>query len=109
MPYVERDSAGKIIGVRKDVSAQACEYVPETDAEILAFFTQSGDIHTALAESDQAFARVTEDLIELLVRKGFIMFTELPIEGQHKLHARAALRSKLGGGAAGLLSEDETI
>jgi hypothetical protein len=109
MPYVERDGSGTIIGVRKLASPQASEFLPDTDPEVLGFFGQSGDVHAALAESDQAFARVTEDLIELLVRKGFIMFTELPAEVQRKLHARAGLRSRLGGATAGFLSEDETL
>lgn len=109
MPYVERDSAGSIIGVRKLASAQAHEFLADTDPEVLGFFSQHGSVHAALAESDQAFARVTEDLIELLVRKGFIMFTELPVEVQRKLHARAGLRSRLAGEEAGLLSDDETL
>lgn len=109
MPYVERDSSGNIIGVRKQASAQAGEFLSDNDPGVLGFFGQSGGVHAALAESDQAFARVTEDLIELLVRKGFIMFTELPAEVQRKLHDRAGLRSKLGGVEAGFLSEDETL
>lgn len=109
MPYVERDSAGNIIGVRKLASVQASEFLPDTDPEVLGFFSQPGSVHAALAESDQAFARVTEDLIELLVRKGFIMFTELPAEVQRKLHARAGLRSRLTGEETGFLSDDETL
>ena len=57
-------------------------------------------IINALAQSDAELARVTEDLISVLVKKGAILFTDLPEAVQAKLLDRETLRSKL---------EDNTI
>jgi hypothetical protein len=38
---------------------------------------------------------VIEDLLELLVQKGIILFTELPDSAQRKVLARQQLRSQL--------------
>jgi hypothetical protein len=63
----------------------------------------------ALAASDAELARVTEDLITVLVKKGAILFTDLPEAVQAKLLDREALRGKLDGGKVSFLSEDETL
>jgi hypothetical protein len=66
-------------------------------------------IINALALSDAELARVTEDLITVLVRKGAILFTDLPEAVQTKLLDREALRSKLENNKVSFLSEDETL
>tara|TARA_R110001592_G_scaffold9288_1_gene49516 strand:- start:7947 stop:8174 length:228 start_codon:yes stop_codon:yes gene_type:complete len=66
-------------------------------------------IINALAQSDAELARVTEDLITVLVKKGVILFTDLPEPVQAKLLDREALRDKLEGGNVSFLSEDETL
>jgi hypothetical protein len=63
----------------------------------------------ALASSDQELARVTEDLIGLLVKKGLILFTDLPAAVQTKLLDREALRSRLHTPSISLLSDDDTL
>ena len=63
----------------------------------------------ALAQSDAELARVTEDLITVLVKKGAILFTDLPDAVQAKLLDREALRSKLEDNRVSFLSEDETL
>lgn len=63
----------------------------------------------ALAQSDAELARVTEDLITVLVKKGAILFTDLPEAVQTKLLDRETLRSKLEEGRVSFLSEDETL
>lgn len=45
-----------------------------------------------LQQSDAEVVRVLDDLIELLIDKGVIQFTELPIEAQQKLLNRSQLR-----------------
>ncbi|MFV1923079.1 MAG: hypothetical protein ACMZ63_10825 [Methylotenera sp.] len=67
------------------------------------------DIIHALSSSDAGLARVTEDLIAVLVRKGTILFTDLPETVQTKLLAREALRSQLGEQSVSPLSDDETL
>ncbi|MFT6029898.1 MAG: hypothetical protein ACI8O8_001639 [Oleiphilaceae bacterium] len=66
-------------------------------------------IINALAQSDAELARVTEDLITVLVKKGAILFTDLPDAVQTKLLDREALRSKLENNKISFLSEDETL
>ncbi|KAB2902341.1 MAG: hypothetical protein F9K35_04195 [Burkholderiaceae bacterium] len=48
-----------------------------------------------LIESDADLARVTEDLVNLLVQKGVILFTDLPPGAQAKLLARQQTRADM--------------
>lgn len=65
----------------------------------------------ALAETDVSLARVIEDLIDVLITRGHIQFTDLPPAAQAKLlerrETRAALTGRLdlfpGDGEGGLL------
>ena len=66
-------------------------------------------IINALAQSDADLARVTEDLITVLVKKGTILFTDLPEAVQTKLLDREALRNKLEDNKVSFLSDDETL
>ena len=70
---------------------------------------QEHTIINALASSDAELARVTEDLIGLLIQKGTILFTDLPDVVQRKLLDREQLRNQLGDNAISFLSDDETI
>lgn len=70
---------------------------------------QKHDIIDALADSDAELARVTEDLISLLVKKGTILFTDLPEAVQTKLLEREKLRHALDDTSISFLSEDETL
>lgn len=63
----------------------------------------------ALAASDAELARVTEDLIIVLVKKGVILFTDLPEAVQGKLLDRESLRNQLTGAPVTFLSEDDTL
>lgn len=63
----------------------------------------------ALAASDADLARVTEDLIVVLVKKGVILFTDLPEAVQGKLLDRETLRNRLTGAPVTFLSEDDTL
>ena len=65
----------------------------------------------ALSESDAAIARVLEDLVDVLITRGVIQFTDLPEAAQSKLlnrrQTRAMLQDSLqllpGEGEGGLL------
>jgi hypothetical protein len=63
----------------------------------------------ALAESDQEIARVTEDLIHLLVSKNLILFTDLPPVVQQKLLDRERLRSHLQQREDNFLDDSELL
>jgi hypothetical protein len=49
----------------------------------------------ALSESDTAIARVLEDLIDILITRGVIQFTDLPEAAQGKLLNRRQTRAML--------------
>ena len=62
----------------------------------------------SLQESDMRLVRVLEDLIDLLIDRDVIRFTDLPLPAQEKLMERRSLRQTLG--ALNLLGgTDETI
>ncbi|MCO5356943.1 hypothetical protein [Acidovorax kalamii] len=60
-----------------------------------------------LSETDASLARVTEDLINLLVERGVIRFTDLPQAAQDKLLARQQTRSHLANSLRLLSDEGE--
>ena len=112
MPYVERNNAGDIIALHRDQLTPTCEYVSATDPAVIDFLAHENDADTpkyALAESDRELARVTEDLIHLLVAKNIILFTGLPDPVQRKLLARRRLRSSLHNSIENFLDEEDTI
>ncbi len=51
--------------------------------------------HKALADSDAGLARVTEDLIDILINRGVIQFTDFPPAAQAKLLERRQTRATL--------------
>lgn len=57
------------------------------------------DPEKSLAGSDAALARVTEDLIDILINRGVIQFTDFPPPAQAKLlqrrHTRETLSNRL--------------
>ena len=68
------------------------------DDEILEFLDQSVNTDPwvqLLSLSDIGIIRVLEDLIDLLIRKNIILFTELPEEAQTKIRERKRVRGKI--------------
>lgn len=51
--------------------------------------------HRALLDSDAGLARVTEDLIDILIHRGVIQFTDFPPAAQAKLLERRQTRATL--------------
>ena len=62
--------------------------------EVRQLVGQWGAVDT-LEASDQDLVRVLEDVVELLIQKGVILFTELPESAQQKILHRQQLRSDL--------------
>ncbi|RPH52047.1 MAG: hypothetical protein EHM85_04410 [Desulfobacteraceae bacterium] len=95
MLYVERARDGKIIALHNSPRPNAGEQKSVMDEEILDF------LHTAvsadsrkmlLALSDMGIIRLLEDLIDLLIQKNVIIFTELPEQAQERITERKRLR-----------------
>ncbi|TQV85244.1 hypothetical protein FKG94_03400 [Exilibacterium tricleocarpae] len=111
MPYVQRDADGKVIAL---LHAQADheEHLSATHPDVVAFLSaEQSDASPllALAESDAEIARVTEDLIHLLIAKNLILFTDLPAAVQQKLLVREKLRSSLQDSIENFLDDSESL
>ncbi|EPJ44553.1 MAG: hypothetical protein OFPII_34260 [Osedax symbiont Rs1] len=95
MLYATRNTEGKIIGI-SDVPSSTAEAIDKTHPDVRAFFSaHNADFSpdSFLDESDITIARILDDLVDLLVQKNLIMFTELPSEAQKKLLSRRVVRS----------------
>jgi hypothetical protein len=98
MLFVERDQEGVIVAIRRGEQDCGLEPVSWLDAEVLSFLRSTGEIESLsqlLMHSDASIVRVIEDLVDLLIRKKVILFTELPAEAQAKLQSRKQLRARL--------------
>ncbi len=99
MLYVERDKDGKIIALHKTADPDAGEEKSIMDEEILDFLNGKVDTDPGiqfLALSDMGIIRILEDLIDLLIRKNLIMFTDLPEDAQAKIRERKRVREIMG-------------
>jgi hypothetical protein len=102
MPYVARDSKGRIIDVQERETWKTCEQVALDDPELVSYLNglAGGDgtranVRAELEASDLEFIRVIEDIITVLIDKRIFMLTDLPAAAQQKLARRYNLRSKL--------------
>jgi hypothetical protein len=98
MFYVARDKHGKIISLSREKTADATEVKTATDPEIWEFLTDKEDensLRMSLSLSDFGLIRTIEDLINLLIEKKIISFTELPFEAQERIKERQRYREKL--------------
>ena len=99
MLYVERDNAGNILALHIKPEPNAQEQKSILDEEILDFLNKNVETDPwiqLLSLSDIGIIRILEDLIDLLIRKNIILFTELPEEAQAKINERKRVRKKLG-------------
>lgn len=95
MLYVERGNDGKIIAVRNTPSPAAKEQKTVLDEEVLTFLDTADSRGQLMAMTDIATVRIIEDLIDLLVHKNIINFTELPEHAQQRIRTRKNLREKI--------------
>ena len=52
-------------------------------------------VEELLSQSDSSIARVLEDLVDVLITRGVIQFTDLPDAAQNKLLSRRQTRARL--------------
>ncbi len=110
MTYAKRDSEGRIVGLFKE-PAEGLDPVSPGDPDLARFLT-SGDESEPLAflqRSDLELVRVVEDLVELLVEKNLIMFTELPAAAQQKLMGRKQARESLSDDGPLMVGKDDIL
>ncbi|CAL93268.1 hypothetical protein [Azoarcus olearius] len=108
MPFVERDASGNITAVALEQSAAAREWLEPGDPAVAAFArrlgSHPGEALAALESSDIGLIRVIEDLIDTLLAKDVIRFTDLPLPAQNRLLQRRSLRQSLNSDS--LLDDD---
>ncbi len=89
--YVGRDVKGDICALQDEPGSRAPEAVSDDHPEVLQFLHQRWR-QSELERLDLEFVRVIEDLIEILMARKLIMFTDLPPEVQAKLSRRRQVR-----------------
>ncbi|QDF95796.1 hypothetical protein CJ010_04145 [Azoarcus sp. DD4] len=113
MPFVERDPSGEIVAVAAVATATATEWLDAADPAVAAFTRRvapapaPNEALAALVSSDLGLVRVLEDLIDTLLAKDVIRFTDLPIPAQNRLLQRRSLRESLS--AVSLLDDDSGL
>ncbi|PMR74886.1 tryptophan synthase subunit beta like protein [Billgrantia endophytica] len=106
--YIKRSKNGEIEQLSREATADCKEFIELNSPELVAFIGSDEKAQVeALRSSDLEFVRVLEDVIELLMDRGAISFTDLPAAAQEKLMARQTLRQRAN--RVDLLSEDGVI
>lgn len=91
MLYAERDGAGRICDLHPSPIAGATEELPADNPEVLQYIHDRWR-QNEFSELDRDFIRVIEDMIELLIAKRLILFTDLPPKVQEKMMRRKEVR-----------------
>ncbi len=101
MPFLKRDEHGQIQAVFDDKEEEELEQVPLDNPEYQAFVAGvrsrelcGEELEKSLAESDANLIRILEDLVDVLINRSCITFTDFPLAAQVKLLKRQNLRSK---------------
>ena len=98
MLYVERAENGRIIALHGSAGPRASEQKAILDEELIEFINQNSSEDSyklLLSLSDAGVIRILEDLIDLLIRKNIIHFTELPQQAQERIMTRSRAREKM--------------
>jgi hypothetical protein len=96
--YVKRSEDGTISAISQSATHEFNEFVANDASELYVFLHALKPTQvTSLEQSDQAMARVLEDVVNLLVDQGTIRFTDLPEAAQSKLLSRRELRGQRQG------------
>ena len=114
MPYVIRDAEKKIVQVFEEPVTGASEQISPDSSEMKEF-QQDHTAHTVealrrqLAESDSGMARLVEDLIDVLIGKGVIKFTDLPQAAGAKYLERLSTRERMHAVKSIIVDADDII
>ena len=113
MPYAERNDLGEIISLQQFPKTEDNEYLEPSHPEIVAFTEQAAqpndseqeaiDLIQGLSHPDQNIAKVSEDIIALLIEKKAVIFPDLPEAVQNQLLERKRLRQLIAFGTNGYI------
>lgn len=110
MLYALRDEVGAIVALSEQQLNDQWKEVDQKDSELQLFLEKKmADGQKVMQTSDIDFIRVLEDLIDLMIAKNIISFTDFPAGAQKKLLARRGYRAQIRGEAGGvsLISQEE--
>ena len=94
--YIKRDTTGAIYAISREATEGFSEQVANDAPELVSFMrTLQPEAYQALLDSDLQMARVMEDVVNLLVDRSVIRFTDLPDAAQAKLLQREQIRERL--------------
>jgi len=96
MPFVRRDELGVVVAVSREPAAGCSEELATDDPAVSEFLVEISRERSSLDASDQNLIRVVEDVVDLLIAKGLVLFTELPADAQQKIMRRQKMRSEAG-------------
>ena len=106
MPYVRRNTEGRIESLHRSAGALSEEFLPDEHAEVQAFVGHAPQADFDRLDAD--FVRVIEDVIDTLIARHVINITDLPDQAQAKLFARKSFRDRAGRNALRLF-EDSAV
>ena len=99
--FVQRDAHGAIEGLTRraptlqEQASGTWQMARLLDEDVQVFLMSTSTSAQDLDRTDLGFIRVLEDLIDVLIGRGLIQFTDLPAPAQSKLLERRALRQRL--------------
>ena len=111
MPYARRDADGRVVALTLEPESGDEELLDVGHPDVLAFLRggEPGEQKVRLSTMDLDMARVMEDLIDILVQRRVLMYTDLPPAAQRKLLERRRLREQALPGSPVTGGQDDLI
>lgn len=95
--FLRRGADGAIDSVRNAADSEHVERSDLHNPELRAYLGLDNQTSSALDASDADLVRVIDDLVDVMIQKQLIRFTDLPNAAQEKLLHRRRLRGALSG------------
>lgn len=99
MVYVERDAQGHLLRVEQQ-PFEGSEHISIASEELQTWLKMREEVKArldSLNSTDLELVRVLEDVVNVLVDRGVIQYTDLPQAAREKLDQRAVARADLEG------------
>lgn len=100
MVYVQRDAQGRLLRVEQKPFEGMTEHLAVESEELHEWLKAKEEVKArldSLHSSDLELVRVLEDVIYILVDRGVIQYTDLPLAARQKLDQRAIDRADIEG------------
>lgn len=94
--FIKRNEKGQITAISTEKISEFSDLKKGERDDVQSFVT-SQFLTNSLSQSDAEFIRVLEDLLNVLIAKRVIHFTDLPAAAQNKLLGRESLRIQVKG------------